>query len=267
MQNSNTASQNHRALFVRRFPSPTGPAPVAPATINRDDKGHATLRATRLDKPLVIDDRLDDEVYVRVPGAGDFVQQLPREGQPATDARCDDSHPEREVATEMRRDDNNIAQNETGSFSRRARSASSGTSQWSKTTRTAAGTPSGTPGPLATRIIKWKNENDYLSAVPAAYGNGAVNWMSSGGTLVGVETPLQSMNPTGSVTGRSGRYSTGAPNIAPARTGTTVRLNWEYQPSSQFFVVYSDGRDTLGRGMPDLLNRSFAAKITRLLRF
>lgn len=46
-----------------------------------------------------------------------------------------------------------------------------------------------------------------------------------------------------------------------------MRLNWEYQPSSQFFVVYSDGRDTLGPGMPTLLNRSFAGKITRLLRF
>jgi len=41
----------------------------------------------------------------------------------------------------------------------------------------------------------------------------------------------------------------------------------EYQPSSQLFVVYSDGRDTLGTGVPDLLNRSFAVKITRLLRF
>jgi len=48
---------------------------------------------------------------------------------------------------------------------------------------------------------------------------------------------------------------------------TSVRLNWEYQPSSQFFLVYSDGRDTLGPGVPELLNRSFAAKITRLLRF
>ena len=48
---------------------------------------------------------------------------------------------------------------------------------------------------------------------------------------------------------------------------TSVRLNWEYQPSSQLFVVYSDGRDTLGLGVPDLLNRSFAVKITRLLRF
>jgi hypothetical protein len=32
-------------------------------------------------------------------------------------------------------------------------------------------------------------------------------------------------------------------------------------------LAYSDGRDTLGGGMPDLLNRSFAVKITRLLRF
>ena len=47
----------------------------------------------------------------------------------------------------------------------------------------------------------------------------------------------------------------------------SVRLNWEYQPSSQVFVVYSDGRDTLGPGVPDLFNRSFALKITRLLRF
>src|SRR5439155_5750648 len=104
------------------------PAPLAPGVINRDDKGRATLRATRLDRPLTIDGRLDEEVYVRVPGAGDFVQQLPRENQPATEAtqlwvlfddknlyiaaRCFDSHPEREVATELRRDNNNIVQNE-----------------------------------------------------------------------------------------------------------------------------------------------------------
>ena len=56
-------------------------------------------------------------------------------------------------------------------------------------------------------------------------------------------------------------------NGASHALSTSVRLNWEYQPSSQFFVVYSDGRDTLGGGMPDLLNRSFAVKITRLLRF
>ena len=56
-------------------------------------------------------------------------------------------------------------------------------------------------------------------------------------------------------------------NAAAHSLSSSVRLNWEYQPSSQLFVVYSDGRDTLGLGVPDLLNRSFAVKITRLLRF
>jgi hypothetical protein len=46
----------------------------------------------------------------------------------------------------------------------------------------------------ARRIVKWKNEFQYLSAVPAAYGQGAVNRMNAGGTLVGLETPLQSKN-------------------------------------------------------------------------
>ena len=50
------------------------PAPVAPAVVNRDDKGRATLRATRIARPLTLDSRLDEEVYVSVPGAGDFVQ-------------------------------------------------------------------------------------------------------------------------------------------------------------------------------------------------
>ena len=32
-------------------------------------------------------------------------------------------------------------------------------------------------------------------------------------------------------------------------------------------VVYSDGRNTLTSGYPDLLNRTLAIKATRLLRF
>jgi len=33
------------------------------------------------------------------------------------------------------------------------------------------------------------------------------------------------------------------------------------------FVVYSDGRDTLTRGYPDMLNRALIVKANRLLRF
>ena len=44
------------------------------------------------------------------------------------------------------------------------------------------------------RIVKWKNEATYLTQVPAAYGNNGVFKMSVAGTLVGLETPGQSLN-------------------------------------------------------------------------
>ncbi|MEW6322640.1 MAG: DUF5916 domain-containing protein [Acidobacteriota bacterium] len=49
---------------------------------------------------------------------------------------------------------------------------------------------------------------------------------------------------------------------------SSVRFRWEYAPGSDLFVVYSDGRDTaLRRGFPDLVNRTFVVKLTRLFRF
>jgi hypothetical protein len=48
---------------------------------------------------------------------------------------------------------------------------------------------------------------------------------------------------------------------------TNIRFRWEYQPLSELFVVYSDGRDTLGTGYPDLMNRGLTVKLTRLFRF
>ncbi|MDH4065781.1 MAG: hypothetical protein OEW19_15390, partial [Acidobacteriota bacterium] len=48
---------------------------------------------------------------------------------------------------------------------------------------------------------------------------------------------------------------------------TNARFRWEYTPGSEFFVVYSDGRDTQSRGFPQLSNRSFIVKVTRLLRW
>ena len=45
------------------------------------------------------------------------------------------------------------------------------------------------------------------------------------------------------------------------------RFRWEYQPGSDLFVVYSDGRDTRVRGYPELVNRTFVIKATRLFRF
>ncbi|MGE0359355.1 MAG: DUF5916 domain-containing protein [Vicinamibacterales bacterium] len=49
---------------------------------------------------------------------------------------------------------------------------------------------------------------------------------------------------------------------------SSIRYRWEYRAGSDLFVVYSDGRDTTGRrGFPDLVNRTFVVKATRLWRF
>ena len=56
-------------------------------------------------------------------------------------------------------------------------------------------------------------------------------------------------------------------NAAANSLSSSVRLRWEYTPGSELFVVYSDGRNTLPRGFPVLLNRTLAVKITRLVRF
>ena len=47
---------------------------------------------------------------------------------------------------------------------------------------------------------------------------------------------------------------------------TNARFRWEYRPGSELFVVYNDGRNTLTRGIPDIQNRSFVVKVTRLFQ-
>ena len=48
---------------------------------------------------------------------------------------------------------------------------------------------------------------------------------------------------------------------------SNLRFRWEYLPGSELFVVYTDERDTLKPGYPDLKNRAFVVKINRLFRF
>ena len=101
------------------------PPPVAPEMVARDELRRVTLRAVRLVEPIVVDGRLDDPVYERVPAVGDFIQQEPVEGELATEptevwiffdddtlyvsARCWDSRPERLVISELRRGNVGIA--------------------------------------------------------------------------------------------------------------------------------------------------------------
>ena len=48
---------------------------------------------------------------------------------------------------------------------------------------------------------------------------------------------------------------------------TNVRYRWEYQPGSELFVVYTEGRSTLPPYGTDLESRGFVVKINRLFRF
>ena len=104
------------------------PPPVAPAVINRDADGRATLRAVRVEN-LNVDGILDDPVYREVPGATDFVTQEPVEGLPATEktevwllfdednfymsVRCWNSAPESSwIIRDIRRDSQNVISGE-----------------------------------------------------------------------------------------------------------------------------------------------------------
>jgi hypothetical protein len=85
-----------------------------------------------LTSPLRIDGQLDESVYTTVLPISDFIQNDPEEGAPATEktevwilfdgetlyvaARCWESHPERMVLNEMRRDNTNIVQNDGFAF-------------------------------------------------------------------------------------------------------------------------------------------------------
>ena len=109
------------------------PPPLPPAVIARDPATHrATIRAVRLAASFRVDGRLDDEVYTVVPPISDFVQMEPRASSPATERtdlwiffddervyvtfRCWESHPERMVVNEMRRDNNRLWLGENVAF-------------------------------------------------------------------------------------------------------------------------------------------------------
>ena len=233
---------------------PVVPPPSAPATVARNDAGQATIRAVRLERPLQFDGRLDDEVYATTPPIDGFIQQEPTEGAPATEktlvwvfyddrniyvsARCYDSHPERDVLTEMRRDNTNVTQNENltvvfdtfldrrnglffqttplGTYRDQAVVDDVLNVNWNTVWTVRTGTFDGgwtaefaipfkslrypAPGPQVwgvnfRRVVKWKNEFSYLTAMPRSYGTGnAIGRMGPAGTMVGLETPSASKN-------------------------------------------------------------------------
>jgi hypothetical protein len=52
------------------------------------------------------------------------------------------------------------------------------------------------------------------------------------------------------------------------RSGRPIRWKRrEFEPGSELFVVYADGRDTTGCGFSCLVSRGLAVKLTRFFRF
>jgi hypothetical protein len=106
------------------------PAPVPPAVITRDAAGRATVRAIKLSEPLRVDGKLDEPVYESERPFGGLIQVVPKAGAPSTErtdvwvtfdrdhiyvsARCwDSAPPDKWIANEMRRDTNQLRQNDT----------------------------------------------------------------------------------------------------------------------------------------------------------
>jgi hypothetical protein len=107
-----------------------GPAPPdIPGAMARDADGKSTIRAIKLGAPLRLDGALDEAVYKTAPGFGGLRQTAPRYGQPSSEqtdiwvmfdddyiyvsARCWDAvPPEQWIANELRRDTNQMRQND-----------------------------------------------------------------------------------------------------------------------------------------------------------
>jgi len=231
------------------------PPPVAPAVVSRDAAGRVTVRAIRIVEPIVVDGKLDEEVYTRVVAMSGFIQQEPDEGAPATEkteawvffdddniyisARCWDSHPERMVINEMRRDNGNIFQNENltvvldtfydrrngfffqtnplgalrdQAFGDEGQSrnvdwntvwdvgASVFEQGWTvemvipfKSLRYKKGRDQIWSINLL-RVVRWKNEQSFLSPVAASHRLRGIYRLSEAATLVGIEAPTSSRN-------------------------------------------------------------------------
>jgi len=224
------------------------------AVVTRDDQGGVIARAVRLLRPSNSTAVSTTKFNQSTPAIDGFLQAGTGRRCTASErteawiffddrglyvsARCWDSHPERDVLTEMRRDQkqHHTERELHGGVRYISRSAKrfllpdqplgavrdqavvddvlnvSWNTVWDVRTERFDGGwslemsipfkslryPSAGPqlwGVNFRRIVKWKNEYSYLTAMPASYGTGqAIGRMGSAGTLVGVETPAQSMN-------------------------------------------------------------------------
>jgi hypothetical protein len=102
-------------------------ARAAEPTLGTDSTGRVTLRADRLQAPLELDGRLEEAIYGDIPARTCSSSRIrrrarrrPKDGglvffdddNVYVSVRCWDTHPEREIANELRRDGQGINQGE-----------------------------------------------------------------------------------------------------------------------------------------------------------
>jgi Domain of unknown function (DUF5916) len=108
------------------------PAPAPPEVMTRDASGRAAVRAVRITSPIRVDGRLDEQIYATTLPVSGLIQVEPRAGEPATQnteawvlfddknvyvaVKCWEAYAGRMVANEMRRDANNIFNNDYLAF-------------------------------------------------------------------------------------------------------------------------------------------------------
>jgi hypothetical protein len=107
-------------------------APTVRAQTPAEPASDVTITARRVLKPLRVDGRFDDDMYQELSPFTEFIQQDPREGEPASErtelwvafddeniyfaVKCYHSDPDRIIATELRRDSSLIFQNDSVSI-------------------------------------------------------------------------------------------------------------------------------------------------------
>ena len=299
------------ALVLGSWSAASAAQAEPPPTVVRAADGGVTVHATRINEPIVVDGRLEEPSYRSVRAIDGFVQQEPLEGEAVSEqteawlffddrnlyvgARLADSHPERQVANEMRRDGQGSNDNETFAVvfdtfhdrrngflfqtalagglldayitDEREQNRDWNTVWDARTSRYEGGWMVEMAIPFKSlrfpavreqvwginfkRIVRWKNEQQYLTHIAAALGRRGINKLSSAATLVGIDHAPGGRNveikPYGIAGGTSLRPESGSASTTAtydagfdAKIGLTGGLTSDISVNTDFAQVEED---------------------------
>jgi hypothetical protein len=114
------------------------------------------------------------------------------------------------------------------------------------------------------RELSWRSRVEFS---PQLYAEPTISWNTVDGPFGSGNNNLVSTRLTYTVSPRMFVSALVQYQSRVDAVSTNARFRWEYQAGSELFIVYNDGRNTLTRGIPDIQNRSFIVKVTRLFQF